>query len=314
MRNAFADGITELACRDRRVVLLSADIGNRLFDSFKVQCPHRFYNCGVAESNMISMAAGLAMSGLRPVCYTIAPFITTRALEQIRVDLCYHEQPVVLVGVGAGLCYAQLGATHEALEDIAHLRVLPGMTVICPADGCEVQQALAAALHWDGPVYLRLGKKGEPVIHARRPHFQIGEGIIMRDGSDVCLLGTGIVMPLVVEAADLLQESGISVRVVSLHTVKPLDRPLLADCFARFEVVGTVEEHSVLGGLGSAVAEWFVDQASPSGRLIRVGTPDRFLHEAGGQCFARRRFELTPQVIARRMAAALSPDQLSVVG
>ena len=165
MRNAFAEAIAEAAATDKRVVLLSGDIGNRLFDAFKDKFPDRFYNCGVAEANMTSMAAGMAMCGLRPFTYTITPFATTRVMEQIRVDICYHNVPVAIVGTGSGLSYASLGPTHHSCEDVAFLRALPNMTVICPADAAEVRRAVAAVLEIAGPVYLRLGKKGEPTVH-----------------------------------------------------------------------------------------------------------------------------------------------------
>src|SRR5919202_2801879 len=249
MRNAFADELTRIGEADQRVVLLSGDIGNKLFDPFKAAAPERFFNCGVAEANLMGVAAGLALSGLRPVAYTITPFITTRCLEQIRVDVCYHEAPVTIVAVGAGLAYASLGPTHHACEDIAFLRALPNMTVVCPGDAFEVRAALRAALAHDGPVYIRMGKKGEPRVHDAVPAgFRLGRGLVLREGERVCLLSTGNMLPVAVEAGDRLRESGRSARVVSLPTVKPLDAALLADCFARFDVVATLEEHSLIGG------------------------------------------------------------------
>ena len=161
MRNAFAHEATRLASTDSRVVLLSGDIGNRLFDDFKKKHPDRFYNCGVAEANMIGVAAGLAMSGLRPICYTITPFITYRCLEQIRVDVCYHNVPAIIVGTGSGLSYASLGGTHHSCEEMGMLRLLPNLTVVAPADEHEVRGTLQAALAQSGPVYMRIGKKGE---------------------------------------------------------------------------------------------------------------------------------------------------------
>lgn len=202
MRNAFAAEVTALAAADERVVLLSGDIGNRLFDRFKEQHPERFFNCGVAEANMMSVAAGLALSGLRPVTYTITPFTTTRCLEQIRVDVGYHHAPVTIVGVGGGLSYASLGATHHSCEDIAFLRAIPGMTVLCPGDAMEVRWAMRAALGQDGPVYIRLGKKGEPVIHEAVPSIAIGEALPVRAGDDVCLIVTGNLLPVALEAAE----------------------------------------------------------------------------------------------------------------
>lgn len=305
MRNAFASEITALAARDQRVVLLSGDIGNMLFDDYKGHVPGRFFNCGVAEANMMSMAAGMALSGMRPVVYTITPFVTTRCLEQIRVDVCYHNVPVVIVGVGAGLSYASLGPTHHSCEDLALLRALPHMTVVCPGDPLEVRGALRAALRHPGPVYLRLGKKGEPGVHAQPPDFTIGRGIVLREGQDVCLLGTGTLLPMVVEASERLQQRGLSVQVVSFHTVKPLDTALLFDVFARHAVVATVEEHSLIGGLGGAVAEWLADQPPQRARLCRIGTPDTFLHEAGEQEYARARFGLTPEGITEKVLRML---------
>ena len=301
MRNAFAEELTALAERDERIVVLSGDIGNRLFDAFKARCPGRFMNCGVAEANMMSMAAGLALCGLRPITYTIAPFTTMRCLEQIRVDVCYHNVPVVIVGVGAGLSYASLGATHHACEDIAVLRVLPNMTVVCPGDPIEVRLALRAALAREGPVYLRLGKKGEPIVHRREPAFEIGQGIIVRDGRDVCLLSTGTILPVVMDAAERLARDGVLAQVVSLHTVKPLDEALLTRVFSAVPLVITVEEHSRLGGLGSIVAEWLASGPPRRAMLRSVGTADRFLHEAGDQDDARAHFGLTAEALAARV-------------
>jgi len=298
MRNAFAKKITELAKQDERVVLLSGDIGNRLFDDFKARFPSRFYNCGVAEANMMGVAAGLAMSGLRPVCYTITPFITYRCMEQIRVDVCYHHVPVVIVGTGSGLSYASLGATHHSCEEMGMLRLLPGLTVLAPADEVEVRGALEAALKSDNPAYIRIGKKGEPVVHKTPPEFAIGKGIVLREGKEVCLLSAGTILPVALAAAELLAQKGHSTRVVSFHTVKPLDTELLAEVFGRFRVVGTVEEHSVLGGLGGSVAEWASELPSSPARLVRFGTRDEFLHLTCEQEEAREHFGLTPQAIA----------------
>ena len=202
MRNNFADELVTLAESNERIVMLSGDIGNRLFDRFKERFADRFFNCGVAEANMMGVAAGLATNGLRPIAYTITPFVTTRCLEQIRVDVCYHHVPVVIVGVGAGLSYTELGATHHACEDVAFLRMLPGMTVVCPGDPTEVRLALRAALSAAGPVYLRLGKKGEPHVHQEPPEFSLGKAILLREGSDVALLSTGIMLPEALRVAD----------------------------------------------------------------------------------------------------------------
>ena len=311
MRNAFAKEITRLGQEDDRVVLLSGDIGNRLFDEFKATCPGRFFNCGVAEANMIGIAAGLAMSGFRPVCYTITPFITYRCLEQIRIDVCYHEAPVIIVGTGAGLSYASLGATHHSCEEMGMLRLLPGLAVMAPADSFEVQSCLRAALQHSGPSYLRIGKKGEPRVHAAAPAFQIGRAIPLREGRDVLFVCAGTLLPSTLAAADLLCARGVSTGVVSMPSVKPLDEALLRTAFSECQVVATVEEHSVLGGLGGAVAEWLSDQTAARARLVRFGTADEFLHLTGEQDEAREHFGLTPQSMAARVAATLETQTVA---
>jgi transketolase len=306
MRNAFADELTKLGDEDSRIVMLSGDIGNRLFDKFKANHAARFFNCGVAEANMMGVAAGLAMNGLRPVAYTIAPFVTTRCLEQIRTDVCYHEAPVTIVAVGAGLAYSGLGPTHQACEDIAFLRALPNMVVICPGDAYEVRSALRAAMKQDRPAYIRLGKKGEPLVH-RGPldDFQIGKAITIADGKDVCLLSTGNILPEAIEAAHKLEQQGISAAVVSSHTVKPLDEDCLEQVFDRFALVATLEEHSLIGGFGAAVAEWLVDSRTRPRQFIRFGTPDAFFKKSGEQEYAREELGLTARHIADQIVHAL---------
>ena len=305
MRNAFAHEITRLAQEDERIVLLSGDIGNRLFDEFKEKCPGRFHNCGVAEANMIGVAAGLALSGLRPVCYTIAPFITYRCMEQIRVDVCYHHVPVTIVGTGAGLAYASLGGTHHSCEDLGMLRVLPGLVVMAPADAHEVRGCVRSVLAQKQPAYIRIGKKGEPLVHPHTPAIAIGKALVLTPPGRVTLLSTGNMLAAAQATAALLAARDISCGVVSLPTVKPLDTALLQQAFATSQVVATLEEHSILGGLGGAVAEWLSEQTSPCARLLRFGTADEFYHETGEQEHAHEHFGLVPERMSERVLAAL---------
>jgi len=304
MRNAFAEELTALAREDQRIVLLSGDIGNKLFDRFKQIDDRRFFNCGVAEANMMGVAAGLAMSGLRPVIYTITPFTTTRCFEQIRVDVCYHKAPVIIVGTGSGLSYAELGPTHHSLEDMAIMRSLPGMNVMAPCDSTELRLCLRAALKQNGPAYLRIGKKGEPAIHGQDPDLKIGKAIVLREGGALAMLGSGTIMSEVLAAADILQAQGVRSEVVSLHTIKPLDTAYLAATIARLGMLVTVEEHGLIGGLGSAVAEWAAAAGCRS-RLLCFGTPDEFMHEIGSQTYARHKYGLEGQQIAGRILDAL---------
>lgn len=305
MRNAFAAEALNIAKNDKTMVLLSADIGNRLFDTFKTGFSDRFINCGVAEANMTGMAAGLAMSGLRPVTYTIAAFNTVRCLEQIRVDICYHNLPVTIVGVGAGLSYANLGYTHHAAEDIGFLRMLPNMTILCPADPLEVRGALRAAHEHEGPTYIRLGKKGEPEIHSEIPKMEVGESLVVMEGDDVCLLATGTILEKALDAANILEKQGISACVISFYSAKPLDSGKLGEVFSRFPLVATIEEHSEIGGIGAAVAEWAVRHRVDPVKFLPISLPDRIIHESGSQEFAREYFGLTAPVIANRLVDRL---------
>jgi transketolase len=308
VRNAFADEMTRLGKQDPRVVLLSGDIGNKLFDKFKEHAGARFLNCGVAEGNMMSVASGMALSGLRPFVYTITPFTTTRCFEQIRVGACYHHAPVTIVGTGSGLSYAELGPTHHSLEDLAILRTLPGMTVFAPCDEIELRLGLRAALEQDGPVYMRIGKKGEPIVHKTPPVFAFGKAITVRPGTEVCLIAAGTIMAEVLAAADALARAGISARVESFHTIKPLDTAKLAEVFKGCALVAVVEEHGRLGGLGGAIAEWRAAQDAQDGALARMlafGTPDEFMHEVGTQEYARRKFGLTAENITSQVLGSL---------
>lgn len=301
MRNAFAKAVTELGDAHANLVLLAGDIGNRLFDNFKEKHPTRFYNCGVAEANMTGVASGLAASGLQPITYTITPFNTVRCLEQIRLDICYPNLPVIVVGTGSGLSYAGLGATHHSMEDIAILRTLPNMHIVCPADPVEVRLAVKDALRLKRPTYIRLGKKGEPIIHLSDPNFEIGRGIVMREGSDVAILGVGNMLAVALQTADQLQQKGLSTKVISLHTVKPLDEALLSQLFSEHKLVVVLEEHGLIGGAGSAVLEWGNGLRADLSKLLCVGGPDRFLSACGDQEEVRILLGLTPTAITQKI-------------
>lgn len=305
MRNAFADEIVQLATLDSRIVLLSGDIGNRLFDPFKTKFRSRFYNCGVAEANMASVAAGMAMCSLRPVTYTITPFNTTRCLEQIRDDICYHNVPVIIVGTGSGLSYASLGCTHHSCEDISFLRSIPNMTVLCPGDTMELRSLLRLAFRLKGPAYMRIGKTNEPVIHSAPPDLVIGKGFTIQRGTDLCILSTGNMLPIALETSKILQTSNLRAELISMHTIKPLDTELLSNLSRRFSLLVTIEEHSLIGGLGSSVSEWLADQ-SVSLNLLRFGTQDKFPHPIGSQTYIRDLFGLNPPTIANKILQKLS--------
>lgn len=305
MRNAFADELCKLAAEDAQVMLLSGDIGNNLFNTFKKAYPDRFLNCGAAEAGMTGVAAGLALCGLRPITYTIAAFNPGRCAEQIRLDLALHNLPVVVVGVGAGLSYSSLGPTHHSLEDIAWMRAIPGMSILCPSDAVTTRCALRAALKHDGPTYLRIGKKNEPVVYAQEPDYAIGKSLVVKPWGRVCLVSVGTMLPVALEAANLLYAKDITAGVLDLQSVKPLDTGTLTKLFAEVDMVAVVEEHVPAGGAWSAVAEWLSQQATQRAKLLRCGTEDAFFTEGGGQGWARKHFDLTDEGIAMRVEAAI---------
>lgn len=301
MRNAFTKELVKLAEADDRIVLLSGDIGNRLFDEFKHKFKNRFYNCGVAEANMASVAAGLAMNGLKPITYTITPFNTTRCLEQIKIDICYHNLPVIVVGVGAGLSYGSLGGTHHSLEDIAFLRSIPNMKVVCPSDPYEVEVLLRESLKENGPVYFRIGKKGEKVFHTNKTQLKIGRANMWADGNDICIFTVGNILDVGIETVKGLAEKNISSRLVNFSTVKPLDIEMLEDCFNKFDTVVTIEEHSIYGGLYSSICEWACQNFQKIPKIIAFATRDEFPKKLGSQKYLRDFFGLSSQHITHKI-------------
>jgi transketolase len=255
VRTAFVDELTSAAARDARVWLLTGDLGFSVLERFATVNPGRFINAGVAEQNMVGVAAGMALSGAVPVVYSIANFPVMRCLEQIRNDVCYHRLPVKIVSVGAGLAYASQGYTHHGVEDLAVMRALPGMTVLAPADPVEARWAARAAIDIPGPVYIRLGKGGEPVLHADEPQFEVGRAVRMREGEDVTLVASGTALAIALSAADQLAERGISAEVLSMPTVAPADAEALHVAATGTRLIATVEEHGPVGGLHAAVLE-----------------------------------------------------------
>jgi transketolase len=213
---------------------------------------------------------------------------------------------VVIVGVGSGLSYAGLGPTHHSCDEIAALRALPDLVIVCPADPLELTLALRSALNQSNPVYLRIGKKGEPPVYASAPDFRLGAMYTLRPGADACILGTGSIVSVAQKAAALLEAKGVSLRVVSAPTIKPLDDAVLTEVFDSFPVVATIEEHSRIGGFGGAVAEWAADRGKGAARLLRFGTADEFFHEAGGQEYIRKKYRLTPEAVAERISLVLA--------
>lgn len=260
MRRAFTKTLREIAAKNRNVYLLTGDLGFGVFEDFIKEFPDRYVNMGVAEADMIGAASGLALSGKIVYVYSIVPFATMRCFEQIRNDVCMQNVNVRIIGVGGGLVYGQLGPTHHSIQDLAIMRSLPGMTVVAPGDPIEVIKVTEASLTHQGPMYIRLAKRGEPIIHTDNLDFKLGRAIPVRDGKDVTLFVTGNLLSTAVRVSELLAEQAISARVVSMPTLKPLDVEAIRVAGEETRVIFTIEEHSIIGGLGSAVAEVLAEQ------------------------------------------------------
>jgi transketolase len=288
LRPAFVSAVCELAAEDERIWLLCGDLGYGALEPFRDAYPGRYVNAGVAEQDMTGLAAGLALSGKVPFTYSIANFPTLRALEQIRNDVCYHNCNVKIVSVGAGFSYGAQGYTHHGVEDIAIMRALPEMVVVSPGDPIEARLATRAVAAREGPCYLRLGKSGEASVHASDPDFAIGRAIRLAEGGDVTLIATGAVLKDTVDAAEKLRAEGIHARLLSMHTVSPLDEAAVRAAATETGAIVTVEEHSVVGGLGSAVADVLAAMGGPHATLRKIGVPARRYHEIGSQKYMRR--------------------------
>lgn len=309
MRKTCLDMVARLAQRDARVVFVGSDLSPGLLDDMKQAYPDRHYMEGVSEANVIGMAAGLAMEGYVPYVNTIATFITRRCYEQVAVDLCIHDLPVRLIGNGGGYVYAPLGPTHQAIEDIAIMRALPNMTVVCPADAEEMTRFMEASIDWPHPIYIRLAKGGDPVVTRGFDRFEIGRGYLLRDdsASRVLLVGTGVATTRALKAAETLASDGVRCRVLHLPTVKPLDAGMLVDLARTAELVVTVEEHTRIGGLGSAVADALIDGLDGRvPRMRRLAIPDAFAVNYGSQDDLMAHFGLQPPAIVAAVRGALA--------
>ncbi len=287
MRTAFIETLNELADRDERVCLIVGDLGYSVIEAFANKHPNQFVNAGVSEQNMIGLAVGMALTGKVVFTYSIGNFGTLRCLEQIRNDVCYHRANVKVVAVGGGLAYGNLGVTHHASEDVAIMRALPNMTVVAPGDPVEARLATRAVVALDGPCYLRLGKAGEPVVHAEEPDFQLGRALTLRDGSDLTLIASGGMLATADKVAKTLAAQGLGVRLLSMHTVKPIDREAVTRAAVETRYVFTLEEHSIEGGLGGAVAEIMAELDPGHASLKRIGLRPEFNKTVGDQNYLK---------------------------
>jgi transketolase len=299
MRNTFVKTLVKLAEQDERIFVITPDLGFSVLEEFEEKFPDRFLNVGIAEANAISIASGLALSGKIVYVYSIMPFVTMRPFEQIRVDVAYMNTNVRLVGVGAGVTYGPAGATHHSIEDIAIMRALPNMTVFSPCDPYEVEKITEESISHQGPIYFRLAKKGEPIISNISNKIKIGKAnyIKEKEENNIAILFTGNASDIALEVEEILTKNGYSSDVVSMHSIKPFDYKALEKIVSSKIYIFTIEEHSIIGGLGSVVSE-YISESQFNPKFKRFALPDEYSHYVGSQFFIREKFGFTSKKIS----------------
>lgn len=305
-RNAYGEALVELAEKYPELVVLDADLSGATMSKFFAKAyPDRFFNCGIAECNMVGIAAGLAADGFKPFASTFAMFAAGRAYEQVRNSVAYPRLNVKIVGSHGGVSVGEDGATHQCIEDFALMRAIPGMLVCCPCDGHEMRLAVEALLNYDGPAYLRLGRAAADIFtdELESYEFQLGKGALLREGSDVSIIANGIMVAKAMEAAKLLEAEGISAQVIDMHTIKPLDEAMVLAAAKKTGCIVTSEEHSIVGGLGGAVSE-FIGGVYPV-PVVRHGVEDVF-GRSGKADAVLEYFNLTAQGIAAKAKEAIA--------
>ncbi len=313
MRSAFFRALTEMAEHDERVHLVVGDLGFGVVETFAKRFPKRFVNAGVAEQNMTGIAAGMALSGKIVFTYSIANFPILRCLEQVRNDVCYHNANVKIVAVGGGLAYGSLGATHHATEDLAILRSLPRMVVVAPGDPAETEEATHAIAAHNGPAYLRLGRAGEANVHEGQIDFQLGTAIQLGSGKDFTLISTGGLLETGLQVIAMLDRKGLCGRVLSMHTLKPLDETAVLAAARQTNAIFTLEEHSVVGGLGGAVSEFLAESGEMTMAFKRFGLPSAFSSIIGSQEYLRAQHGLSADRVAEGIRSVLEKSRSAVV-
>ena len=300
-RGVYGQAILELAATNEKIIAVSADLGNSSgLDRFRQNYPNRFVNVGIAEQNMVGVAAGIAKEGLTVFASSFAPFISMRASEQIRMNLGYMGLNVKLVAIGSGLSMGFLGNSHYGLEDVAVMRTIPGMTIVSPADCTEVVKVIGAASQFNGPMYIRLtGVSNSPSVYEADYSFTIGKAVTIKTGSDVVIVGTGSGVAVAKGAAEILDKSGIDAEVINMHTIKPLDSAILDSLSRRFNRIYIIEEHSKIGGLGSAIAEYYSDNSSRPAQTL-FSLPDDFGPTAEYN-YLLEYYELTSEKVAEKI-------------
>lgn len=308
MRDAFITSIYRVTKKNKNALCIVGDIGAFLLRNYIKDFPDNYYNLGAAEANMVGVGAGLAKSGKIPFLYTITPFITSRVYEQIKIDICYNNVNVKLVGVGSGISYGTMGSSHHSLEDIAIMRALPNMTILSPSDPEEVEEAMFAALNHAGPTYIRLTLKTNPLTY-KRDKFKIGKARIVREGKDTAIIATGEMVGVAMEASEILKKHKIDSYVINMHTLKPIDTEIVNKLSGECKAIIAIEEHSVIGGLGSAVSSIMSQNPKNKALLKIMGFEDIFCKEySSDKSFLLKKYGLSAIDIVKNMRKLYSYD------
>jgi transketolase len=310
MRTTFVNELMKLAEKDERIVLITGDMGFSMFEKFKEKFPDRYYNAGIAEQNMVGMAAGLALRGKKPYVYSIIPFLIMRSYEQVRVDVCYHELDVKFIGSGGGVSYGHLGATHHATEDINLMRGLPNIEIIAPGDPYEAKNAVDKSYLNKKPTYIRLSKNKDPFLHKnlKDEDFEIGKAICMKKSGNIAIISTSNMLNQAVEVSNELDNLGIKNSLYSFHTIKPMDKETLDKIFKNYKYIVTMEEHNVIGGLYGAIMEEYgkgVINDYSIEKVLPIAINDKFSHHVGDQNNIRKYFGIDKDSVINKIKEIL---------
>lgn len=306
MRDTFVKTLIDIAKEDKNVHLITGDLGFGVLKPFWEQLPDQFTNAGIAEQNMTSFAAGMALEGKTVFTYSIGNFPTLRAIEQIRNDCAYHNANVKIVCVGGGFVYGSLGMSHHATEDLSIMRALPDVTVLAPGDLVEAEYATRAIYEHEGTCYLRLGRGGEKRIHDKIDDFQIGKAIKIKDGEKIAIFSSGAIFDEALEASEILVEKGIKPALFTFPTVKPIDRETIEKCAKQYDLIVTVEEHNIIGGFGSAISEILAELLGVKSRLLKIGLNDKYSSIVGSQKYLRDTYGMSASKIVDRIEEIIS--------
>lgn len=308
MRNTFAENLVKLAEKDKSIYLLVGDLGFSVFEDFIKKFPDRFFDCGVAEQNMISLAAGLSLEGKKPYVYSMVPFATMRCFEQIRNDICYPNLNVKIVGMGTGFCYGTQDFTHYGIEDVSILRVLPNMSILCPADPLEMRDLTRQSYERKGPVYIRLAKS-KKLFHKSQDKILFGKPFVFKEGKDGVVITSGPYLETAINVAEKLEIKGLNLKIISIHTIKPIDEKTLLKEIQGQKFIFTIEEHSVAGGLSSAVAEILFKNNASNVILKFLGVPADFKNKVGTRAYLRKYFGIDEDSVYKTIIKTIKNEK-----